>query len=132
MKKKKEIRTLFNENLFQDGSDIYNNNNGQRNFYTTPCTREFYDQEAFRNWCYQTPKTCKEGNGMQCSANLDYDLNRTIKSRFTGYGDFFTQSRTPYQQGTERVSPEGSCTSSTHGCCPDGITSKLDANGSNC
>ena len=28
------------------------------------------DQGAFADWCYSRPPTCKEGNGIQCFANL--------------------------------------------------------------
>ena len=27
------------------------------------------DRDTFMKWCYQTPPTCKEGNGLQCAAN---------------------------------------------------------------
>ena len=28
------------------------------------------DQGAFAEWCYSRPPTCKEGNSIQCNANL--------------------------------------------------------------
>ncbi len=42
----------------------------QRNFYSMPSTTVPNDQTGFANWCYKLPKTCKEGNGVQCYNNL--------------------------------------------------------------
>lgn len=65
-----DVNTKFNDDLFQDMTDIYNNRNSQRQFYTMPNTQIPNDQTSFAKWCYETPKTCKEGNGVQCFNNL--------------------------------------------------------------
>ena len=64
------IEDNFSSNLFQDMTDIYNNRNSQRQYYTMPNTQIPNDQTSFAKWCYATPTTCKEGNGLQCYDNL--------------------------------------------------------------
>ena len=64
------IEENFNYNLYQDMTDIYNNRNSQRQFYTMPNTQIPNDQTSFAKWCYATPTTCKEGNNLQCYNNL--------------------------------------------------------------
>ena len=66
---KKDIENKFEFNLYKDINDIYNTNNSQRQFYTNPITTIPNKQREFANWCYKTPKTCKEGNGFQCTSN---------------------------------------------------------------
>ena len=61
----------FGNNLFTDMTDIYNNRNSQRQYYTMPNTQIPNDQTSFAKWCYATPSTCKEGNNLQCFNNLD-------------------------------------------------------------
>ena len=34
-----------------------------------PNTEAMNKQTEFAKWCYATPPTCKEGNGLQCAAN---------------------------------------------------------------
>lgn len=65
-----EIENKFSNDLFQDMTDIYNNRNSQRQFYTMPNTQIPNDQTSFAKWCYSTPSTCKEGNSLQCYNNL--------------------------------------------------------------
>ena len=69
---KNEIENIFNHGLSTDTSDIYANNNSQNRFYTMPNTMPYNKQSEFADWCFKTPKTCKEGNGVDCSNNL-YD-----------------------------------------------------------
>tara|TARA_B100001094_G_scaffold317589_1_gene360176 strand:- start:3422 stop:4090 length:669 start_codon:yes stop_codon:yes gene_type:complete len=64
------IEDNFSSNLFQDMTDIYNNRNSQRQYYTMPNTQIPNDQTSFAKWCYSTPTTCKEGNSLQCYDNL--------------------------------------------------------------
>ena len=66
---KKQINKYFNTNLYQNVGDVYQNNNSQRQYYTTPVSSGMSDQGGFANWLYNTPRTCKEGNGNQCVAN---------------------------------------------------------------
>tara|TARA_B100000575_G_scaffold154027_1_gene122857 strand:+ start:25167 stop:25862 length:696 start_codon:yes stop_codon:yes gene_type:complete len=74
----RDIEHQFDKDLIKDGSDIFNRNNGQRQFYTMPSTTYPNNQLSFMNWLYKTPPTCKEGNGAQCVANLYYPLQRRL------------------------------------------------------
>ena len=65
-----EVNDNFDNDLYKDMTDIYNNRNSQRQFYTTPNTQIPNDQTSFAKWCYGTPATCKEGNNLQCFNNL--------------------------------------------------------------
>jgi len=69
-KVQEEIENNFSNNLFQDMTDIYNNRNSQRQYYTMPNTQIPNDQTSFAKWCYATPTTCKEGNSVECYNNL--------------------------------------------------------------
>jgi len=64
-----KINNKFNINLYKDLDDIFDKNNSQRQFYTTPITTIPNDQGKFANWLYNKNKTCKEGNGYQCVVN---------------------------------------------------------------
>ena len=66
---------IFNESLFRDVNDLFGKNNSQRQFYTVPGNSIPNDQDTFAKWLYATPKTCKEGNGLQCAANM-YGVNK--------------------------------------------------------
>ena len=67
---KREIETNFNEKLYMDIGDVFQTNNSQRQYYTTPVSSNVNKQTDFANWLYLTPDTCKEGNGNQCIANM--------------------------------------------------------------
>ena len=41
-----------------------------------PNTMPSNEQGVFGEWCYGSPATCKEGNGLQCANNLYNRLNR--------------------------------------------------------
>lgn len=56
----------FNIGLYRDITDVFNNNNSQREYYTMPVNSIVNDAVKFAEWCYKTPPTCKEGNGLQC------------------------------------------------------------------
>ena len=64
-----------NDSLFRDVNDLFGKNNSQRQFYTVPGNSIPNDQDTFAKWLYATPKTCKEGNGLQCAANM-YGVNK--------------------------------------------------------
>ena len=70
-----DINKHFDSKLYKDVSDIFNNRNSQRQFYTMPSTTIPNEQETFSKWLYLTPPTCKEGNGDQCVANTQERLN---------------------------------------------------------
>lgn len=65
----KDIEEKFNKNLYRDVNDIFGRNNSQRQFYTVPGKTNPNDLESYKKWLYDTPPTCKEGNGLQCAAN---------------------------------------------------------------
>lgn len=61
----------FNVGLYRDITDVFNKNNSQREFYTMPVNSIVNDAVKFAEWCYKTPPTCREGNGIQCFSDLD-------------------------------------------------------------
>jgi len=78
----KNIEDKFNINLYRDVNDVFQNQNSQRQFYTTAITTIPNNQDKFANWLYNVPPTCKEGNGLQCVAN-----NYNPLYKFTNKGD---------------------------------------------
>ena len=68
------IRNMENEyltsGLYKDQFDIFNKEHSQREFYTMPVNSIINDSIKFAEWCYKTPPTCKQGNGIQCVADL--------------------------------------------------------------
>ncbi len=54
-KLQKKIEKKFEGRLFQDVNDIFNRNNSQREFYTTPSTTIPNDQKTFAQWLYNNP-----------------------------------------------------------------------------
>ena len=60
---------FFEEDLYKDINDIFGKENSQRQFFSVPGNSVPNDRDTFMKWCYQTPPTCKEGNGLQCAAN---------------------------------------------------------------
>ena len=65
----------YSSSLIRDVNDLFGKNNSQRHFYTVPGNSIPNDQDTFAKWLYATPKTCKEGNGLQCAANM-YGVNK--------------------------------------------------------
>jgi len=78
---KQQIEDNFNINLYKDVSDVFGVENSQRQFYTTPITTIPNDQSKFAKWLYKGPKTCKEGNGLQCSSNNYSPLYSNIRGK---------------------------------------------------
>ena len=74
-KLRKVVEDKFGKGLFKDINRVYDRENSQREFYTLPSTTIPNDQESFGKWLYNTPKTCKEGNGNQCVGNNYERLN---------------------------------------------------------
>ena len=72
---KKLVESKFSKGLFTNIDSIYNNENSQREFYTTANTTIPNKQNEFAKWLYDTPNTCKEGNGNQCVGNNMERLN---------------------------------------------------------
>lgn len=57
---KEKINLTYNKDLFKDLSDLYDSKNVERQFYTIPGGSIPNDQHKFAQFCYGTPKTCKE------------------------------------------------------------------------
>ena len=72
----KVVEDKWDDGLYQDSNDLFNRRNSQRQWYTMPNTEAMNKQTEFAKWCYMTPPTCKEGNGLQCANNLHNRLNR--------------------------------------------------------
>ena len=62
----RKIDEYFDEGIFKDYSDIFNNKNSQRQFFTVPGKDVPNDQGSFAQWLYGSPPTCKEGNQIDC------------------------------------------------------------------
>ena len=62
----KKIDEYFEDGIFKDYADIFNNKNSQRQFFTVPGRDVPNDQGSFAQWCYGSPPTCKEGNLIDC------------------------------------------------------------------
>ena len=75
------IEKKFNKNIFKDANDIFNHRNGNRQFYTVPGNTFPNDRDTFMKWCYNRPKSCKEGNGEQCYENIYNDLRENFSGK---------------------------------------------------
>ena len=69
-----------------DVNDVFAKHNSQRQFYTMPVTDICNDQTNFAKWLYLTPPSCKEGNGLQCSANLSNPNGLNISHLLSSQG----------------------------------------------
>ena len=67
---KRKVEETLDSQVFKDSNDLFNRRNSQRQWYTMPNTEAMNKQTEFAKWCYMTPPTCKEGNGLQCANNL--------------------------------------------------------------
>lgn len=72
---KEAIEEKFNYNLYKNTDDLFNRNNSQRQFYTTPNTTIPNDQESFAKWLYKTKPTCKE-ESIRCGRNIHERLQQ--------------------------------------------------------
>jgi len=76
---KRQVDEYFNNNLYNDVSDLFGKVHAQRNFYTMPSTTIPNDRESFQKWLYNTPQTCKENQDYCDSLNFeDVRANRFI------------------------------------------------------
>ena len=55
-----DVNDKFMKGLYSDINDIYEKENSQRQFYSTPNTQIPNDQINFAKWCYMRDSTCKE------------------------------------------------------------------------
>jgi hypothetical protein len=63
---KAKMESDFSAGLYRDVDDIWDRNNSQRQYYTTPSTTIPNDADSFMKWCYSTPYTCKDNNTEMC------------------------------------------------------------------
>ena len=69
---KERLDKQFKVQIYNDPGDVWNRNQGQREFYTMPSTSLPNDRDSYQNWLYRIPgKTCKEGNMAACKAGSD-------------------------------------------------------------
>jgi hypothetical protein len=70
-----ETNDHFNYDLYKDIDDLWEKNNGQRQFFTMPYTTIPNDQGSFAKWLYDVPQTCKEDSS-NCLRYEDVRANR--------------------------------------------------------
>lgn len=66
---KKEVKKMFDTNLYRDTSDVFHKNASDRQWVTNAITTIPNDQGNFAKWLYQTGPSCKDGNGEACYTN---------------------------------------------------------------
>ena len=63
----REIADSFEDTIFKEVDDVYQQSASIRNYHTVPSTTIPNAQDDFARWCYgNSSKTCKEGNGLAC------------------------------------------------------------------
>jgi hypothetical protein len=67
---KREVEKNFNYNLYQSLDDVYDKNNSQRQFYTTPNTKIPSDQDKYLKFMYGDLNSCKT-DGKDCNLPSD-------------------------------------------------------------
>ena len=67
---KAELDAYFQTSIYSDPGDVFQRNQGQRQFVPPPVTSVPNDVDSLQNWLYRTPgQTCKEGNTSACVPN---------------------------------------------------------------
>lgn len=61
-----QMQNMYNSTIYRNLSDVWERENSQRMFYTTPIQTIPNNQTDFANWLYKTGPTCKE-NSEYCS-----------------------------------------------------------------
>ena len=63
---------FFKTEFYNDPTDVFGKNQGQRQFVTMPSTSIPNDVDSYQNWLYRIPgKTCKEGGREACLPGTD-------------------------------------------------------------
>jgi hypothetical protein len=76
-KVKDDVDEQYYANMYRNSSDLYEQESSKRSFYSMPSTTVPNDQEAFANWCYRAPTTCKE-TGEGCLKYIDPRNERRV------------------------------------------------------
>jgi hypothetical protein len=87
---KKDMDTLFENNLYRDVDDLFGKFNSQRQFFTMPSTTIPNKQDEFARWLYSSSTTCKE-NQDYC---LQYEDLRAKRPVFVNPNDNPVNGRT--------------------------------------
>lgn len=66
---KKDIRHNFNRGLIRDAHDVFEKENSQRQYFSTPVTTTYPDTKSFAEFAYGTKVGCKE-NPAACTGNF--------------------------------------------------------------
>jgi hypothetical protein len=73
-----QMQNLYNSSIYRNLSDVWERENSQRMFYTTPIQTIPNNQTDFANWLYKTGPTCRE-NTEYCSYYQDPTM---VSSRY--------------------------------------------------
>jgi hypothetical protein len=65
-----QMQNLYNSSIYRNLSDVWERENSQRMFYTTPIQTVPNNQTDFANWLYKTGPSCKE-NSEYCTYYQD-------------------------------------------------------------
>lgn len=57
---------FFDQGLYKNADDIFNNKNSQRQFFTNPATTIPNDRESFTDFCFSGMKSCRDGDSAKC------------------------------------------------------------------
>jgi len=69
---KAELDAYFQTSIYSDPGDVFQRNQGQRQFVAPPVTSVPNDGDSYQNWLYRVPgQTCKEGNTGACISRND-------------------------------------------------------------
>lgn len=72
---KRDIDAKFSRGLYRDANDVFGKAASDRQYYTTAITTIPNDQTSFAQWCYGTPKTCKE-QSLSCWGGRSAEMPR--------------------------------------------------------
>lgn len=68
-----QMQNLYNSSIYRNLSDVWERENSQRMFYTTPIQTIPNNQTDFANWLYKTGPSCKE-NTEYCTYYQDLSM----------------------------------------------------------
>lgn len=72
---KNDSSNYWSQNLFRNVNDVWDRNNGQMRFNTENWTTNPNDQDAFKNWLYNVPYVCKDGDMEACYRGVELQTN---------------------------------------------------------
>lgn len=60
------VEKHFANGLYKNANDIWDKNNSQRQYLSTPGTTIPNDRHSFMQWCWNIPYSCKDGDLIAC------------------------------------------------------------------